>query len=207
MNDTDTQNNLPTPPPGRRVWKPGTMVYPVPAALISCGSTPEEANLFTVSWTGTICTDPAMLYISVRPSRHSYDIIKREMQFTVNLTTADMARATDYCGVKSGRDVNKWKETGLTPAPGVVNSNYYVAESPLAIECQVTQILELGTHHMFIARVVAVLPDERYINPETDAFDLAASNLVSYIHGGYYAQGRKLGHFGYSVRKKKTKRK
>lgn len=187
------------------LWKAGTMVYPAPAVLVSCGCTREEANLITVAWTGTICTNPAMLSISIRPERHSYDIIRREMQFTVNLTTEAMARATDWCGVRSGRDYDKWRQTGLTPVPGVMNTCFYVKESPLAIECRVTDILELGSHHMIIAKVLGILADDQYINPETQAFDLAASSLISYVHGGYYAPGRKLGHFGFSVRKKKKK--
>lgn len=179
------------------------MVYPAPAVLVSCGSSRKEANLITIAWAGTICTNPAMLSISVRPERHSYDIIKREMQFTVNLTTADMARATDWCGVKSGRDFDKWSETGLTPVPGVNNSCFYVKESPLAIECRVKDIIELGSHHMFIAEVLGVLADEKYIDPETGAFDLAAAGLMAYSHGAYYALGDKLGRFGFSVMKKK----
>lgn len=184
-------------------WKPGTMVYPAPAVLISCGSTRAEANIFTVAWTGTICTNPAMLSISVRPERHSYDIIRREMQFTVNLTTAAMARATDWCGVRSGRDYDKWKETGLTPVNGVANSCFYVGESPLAIECRVKDIIHLGSHDMFIAEVLGLLADEQYINPETGAFDMQAAGLMAYAHGGYFSLGEKLGHFGFSVRKKK----
>ncbi len=179
------------------------MVYPAPAVLVSCGSSRKEANLITIAWAGTICTNPAMLSISVRPERHSYDIIKREMQFTVNLTTADMARATDWCGVKSGRDFDKWSETGLTLVPGVNNSCFYVKESPLAIECRVKDIIELGSHHMFIAEVLGVLADEKYIDPETGAFDLAAAGLMAYSHGAYYALGDKLGRFGFSVMKKK----
>lgn len=188
-------------------WKPGTMVYPVPAALVSCGSTPSTRNLITVAWTGTICTNPAMLYISINPSRHSYGIIRDEMQFTLNLTTAAMARATDWCGVRSGRDYDKWRETGLTPVPGVNVTCPYVGESPLAIECRVQDIVHLGSHDMFIARVVGVLADERYIDPETGAFDLVGAGLMAYAHGGYYALGEKLGHFGFSVRKKPAAKK
>lgn len=183
-------------------WKPGTMVYPAPAVLISCGSTSADANMFTVAWTGTICTNPAMLSISVRPERHSYDIIRREMQFTVNLTTVAMAHATDWCGVRSGRDYDKWKETGLTPVPGVANSCFYIKESPLAIECRVKEILHLGSHDMFIAEVLGVLADDKFINPDTGAFDMEAAGLMAYAHGGYFALGQKLGHFGFSVRKK-----
>lgn len=181
------------------------MVYPAPAVLVSCGSTRQLANMFTVAWTGTICTNPAMLSISVRPERHSYPIICSEMQFTVNLTTAAMARATDWCGVRSGRDYDKWAETGLTPVPGVMNTCFYVGESPLAIECRVKEIVHLGSHDMFIAEVLDVLADDRYIDPATGAFDMQAAGLMAYVHGGYFALGEKLGHFGFSV--KKTKRK
>lgn len=186
-------------------WKAGTMVYPAPAVLVSCGSTRACANLITVAWTGTICTNPPMLSISVRKERHSHAIISSEMQFTVNLTTAAMARATDWCGVKSGRDYDKWAETGLTPVPGVKNTCFYVAESPLSIECRVKEIIDLGSHDMFIADVLGLLADEQYIDPETGAFDLAASGLMAYVHGGYYSLGEKLGHFGFSVRKNKKK--
>lgn len=181
------------------------MVYPLPAVLVSCGDSVERSNLITVAWTGTICSDPAMLYISVRPERFSYDMIRSNMEFTVNLTTEAMARATDRCGVTSGRDRDKWAENGLTPKPGVKVSCPYVEESPLSIECRVKSILPLGTHHMFIAEVVNVLADDRYIDPETGAFDLAASGLMAYSHGGYYALGEKIGKFGFSVQKPKKK--
>lgn len=188
---------------GKVSWKPGTMVYPAPAALISCGSTPDCFNLLTVAWLGTICTNPPMLSISLRPERYSYDIIKREMQFTVNLTTADMVRATDWCGVKSGRDFDKFAQTGLTPLPGIENTCCMVGESPLSIECAVQDIMHLGSHDMFIARVVNVVADDRYIDPETGVFDMESAGLMSYIHGKYYAQGQRIGSFGFSVRKKK----
>lgn len=185
-----------------QIWKAGTMVYPAPAILVSCGSAPGRSNLFTVAWTGTICTNPAMLSISIHPARFSYGIIKEEMQFTVNLTTNDMARATDWCGVRSGRDYDKWKETGLTAVPGVANTCPYIKESPLAIECRVTDIIHLGSHDMFIGRVLDLLADEQYIDAETGAFDMARAGLMAYVHGGYFALGEKLGHFGFSVRKK-----
>jgi flavin reductase (DIM6/NTAB) family NADH-FMN oxidoreductase RutF len=187
----------------RQVWKPGTMVYPVPAVLVSCGSTVENRNLITVAWTGTICTNPAMLSISVRPERHSHTIISEEKEFTVNLTTTDMARATDWCGVKSGRDFDKWKETGLTPVRGVKNSCFYVGESPLAIECRVKDVIRLGSHDMFIAEVLDVLADSRWINPETGAFDARSAGLMAYCHGAYYQLGDFIGRFGFSVMKKK----
>lgn len=184
-------------------WKPGTMVYPLPAALVSCGSAPDEFNLITVAWTGTICTQPAMLYISVRPERHSYDIIKRNMEFTLCLTTEAMARATDWCGVKSGREFDKWAETGLTQVPGQTVRCPMVGESPLCIECRVRSVMSLGSHDMFIAEVLNVVADDRYINPETGHFDLAGAGLMAYCHGGYYGLGEKIGKFGFSVEKKK----
>ncbi len=182
-------------------WKPGTLVYPVPAVLVTCGDS-RESNLFTVAWTGTICTNPAMLYISVRPERHSYAMIKANMQFTVNLTTAAMARATDFCGVRSGRDCNKWEATGLHPCSGVAVECPAIEESPLSIECRVKSIMPLGSHDMFIAEVVNVLADSRWLDPVTGKFDLDAAGLMSYSHGGYFAQGEKLGTFGFSVKKK-----
>ncbi len=187
----------------KQQWRPGTMVYPLPAALVSCGSSVEHSNLLTVAWTGTICSDPAMLYISVRPERYSYGIIRENMEFTLNLTTEAMAEATDRCGVTSGRDRNKWKENGLTPMPGIKVRCPFIDEAPLSIECRVKSILPLGTHHMFIAEVVNVLADERYINQETGAFDLTASGIMAYSHGGYYTLGGKIGKFGFSVQKKK----
>lgn len=185
----------------KRVWKPGTLVYPAPAVLVTCGNA-ESSNLLTVAWTGTICTNPAMLYISVRPERHSYGIIKSNMQFTVNLTTESMVRATDLCGVRSGADCDKWELTGLHKYPGVGVQCPAVAESPISIECRVKSILPLGSHDMFIAEVVDVLADESYFNPETDRFELERSGLASYSHGAYFAQGTQLGTFGFTVRKK-----
>ena len=169
----------------KQSWRPGTMIYPLPAVLVTCGSVPERYNMLTVAWTGTICSDPAMCYISVRTSRHSYDIIKEEMEFTINLTTSDMARATDWAGVRSGRDYDKWNE------------------SPLSIECRVKEIMHLGTHDMFIAEVVNVLADESLIDAESGAFDLAKAGLMAYSHGAYYELGRRIGKFGWSVKKNK----
>lgn len=182
-------------------WRPGTMLYPLPAVLVSCGDG-THSNLITVAWTGTICSDPAMLYISVRPERYSYGLIKERMEFTVNVTTADMARATDWCGVRSGRDYDKWAETGLTPEPGRAVACPSVKESPLSIECRVKEIIPLGSHHMFVAEVVNVRADSSLINPETGAFDLARAVPLVYSHGGYYRQGDHIGRFGFSVKKK-----
>ena len=186
-------------------WKPGTMIYPLPAVLVSCGSTPDEYNLLTVAWTGTLCTNPPMCYISVRPERHSYDIIRRRMEFVINLTTTDMARATDWCGVRSGRDYNKFHEMGLTPGRCTVVSAPLVEESPLCIECRVKEILSLGSHDMFIADVVNVRADERYLNPDTGKFELSESHPLVYVHGNYSELGSRIGKFGWSVEKKKDR--
>ena len=187
----------------KQQWKPGTLIYPLPAVLISCGETEEEYNMLTVAWVGTICTNPAMCYISVRPERHSYDIIKRTKSFVINLTNEDMARATDWCGVRSGKDYNKFKEMRLTPQPAQKVAAPIVLESPLSIECEVIEIKELGSHHMFIANVVNVQADERYIDPVTDEFRLSDAKLITYSHGHYYKLGEEIGKFGWSVRKKK----
>lgn len=184
-------------------WKPGTMVYPAPAALVTVGAKPEDWNVLTIAWTGTICTNPAMLYISVRPERHSYPILLREMEFTLNLTTADMARATDWCGVKSGREVDKWKETGLTPLAGEKVSSPTIEESPLSIECRVKEVMRLGSHDMVIADVLNVRADSRWIDEESGKFSLEKAGIMAYVHGGYYSLGELLGTFGFSVRKKK----
>ncbi len=187
-------------------WKPGNMVYPLPAALISCGNSPEEYNLLTISWLGTLCTDPPMCYISVRPGRHSYEIIKRNGEFVINLTTVEMAKVTDWCGVKSGRDMDKFKESGLTPMPASVVNCPIVGESPVAIECRVREIKPLGSHDMFIADVVNVVADDRYIHPDSGAFDLASAGLLAYSHGQYFGLGKRIGKFGWSVMKPKTKK-
>ena len=173
-------------------WKPGTMIYPLPAVLVSCGSKEDEYNILTVAWTGTICTNPPMCYISVRPERHSYPILKKNMEFVINLTTEDMAFATDWCGVRSGRNYNKFEEN----AP-------IIEESPLCIECRVKEIISLGSHDMFIADVVNVKADDKYLDSETGKFDLARANLLVYAHGNYYGMGKKIGKFGWSVEKKK----
>lgn len=188
-------------------WKPGTMIYPLPAVMVSCGADPEEYNIITLSWTGTVCTDPAMCYISVRPSRHSYGIIRKYGEYVINLTTRDLAYATDWCGVKSGKMVNKFRETGLTPIPATKVKAPMIAESPVNIECVVKEIKELGTHHMFLSEVVAINADEKYIDPESGLFRLQDSVPICYSHGKYYETGRYIGKFGYSVEKKGKKRK
>lgn len=184
-------------------WRPGTMIYPLPAVLVTCGSTPKDWNMLTVAWTGTICSDPAMCYISVRPERHSYPLIKNRMEFTINLTTAAMAKATDWTGVRSGKDHDKWKETGLTPLPGEKVASPTIAESPLSIECRVKTIISLGSHDMFIAEVLNVRADARYIDPTTGRFSLENSGIMAYSHGNYYELGKLIGKFGFSVQKRK----
>lgn len=184
-------------------WKPGTMIYPLPAVLISCGSTPEEYNLLTVSWVGTICTNPPMCYISVRPERHSYPILRERMEFVINLTTVGMAKATDWCGVRSGKDYDKFAASHLTPHPAEKVNAPYIEESPLCIECRVREVISLGSHDMFIADVVNVLADEKFIDTESQAFDMKKADLLVYSHGHYYELGQEIGKFGWSVQKKK----
>ena len=186
-------------------WKPGNMLYPVPAVMVSCGRKNERPNIITVAWAGTVCSDPAMLSISVRPERYSYDIIKETGEFVVNLVTKDLVFATDYCGVKSGRDVDKYKEMKLTPLASQKVSAPGIAESPVNIECKVVQELALGSHTMFVAEVVNVTVEDGYMN-ETGKFELNNSGLVTYSHGEYFLLGEKLGKFGYSVQKKKEKK-
>ena len=186
-------------------WKPGTMIYPLPAVLVTCGSNESEYNIITIAWVGTICTNPPMCYISVRPERHSYPILKKNMEFVINLKTKDMAYATDWCGVRSGKSFNKFAEMGLTPGKCEVVSCPLIEESPLCIECRVKEIISLGSHDMFIADVVNVKADDKYLNTETGKFALAQSNLLVYAHGGYYELGDKIGKFGWSVEKNKIK--
>lgn len=181
------------------------MIYPLPAVMVSCGASPEEYNIITVSWTGTICTKPAMCYISVRPERHSYPIIVKNMEFVINLTTKEMAKATDWCGVRSGSEYNKFKETGLTPGKASIVKAPIIEEAPLSIECKVKDIVPLGTHHMITAEVVNVIADDTYMDEESGAFKLSASNPISYVHGHYYELGEEIGKFGFSVQKKKKK--
>ena len=179
------------------------MLYPLPAVMVSCGREGEKPNIITVAWAGTICSDPAMVSISVRPNRYSYDIIRETGEFVINLTTKKLVKATDYCGVRSGRDVDKFAEMHLTP--GKAEHPKYaptIEESPVNIECSVTEVKELGTHHMFLAEVLGVTVDEAYMN-ENGRFELNSTGLVAYSHGTYFALGEELGTFGYSVRKKK----
>lgn len=183
-------------------WKPGTMIYPLPAAMISCGSSEEEYNIITLGWLGTICTNPPMCYISLRPERYSYDIIKKNMEYVINITTEKLAYPTDWCGVRSGRDYNKFEEMKLTPGQSSVVRAPIIEESPLNIECRVKEIISLGSHHMFISDVVNVKADEKYIDPETGKFSLVDAAPIAYSHGYYYGLGETIGRFGWSVKKK-----
>lgn len=182
-------------------WKPGNMLYPLPAVMVTCTDGRGNDNVLTVAWTGTVCSDPPMLYISVRPSRHSYAMIKETGEFVVNLTTRDLVHATDYVGVRSGRDEDKFQAAGLTRGASLVVKAPLIEESPVNIECRVTNVLPLGTHDMFIAEVVNVNVSEEYLD-ETGRFDLERAGLLAYSHGTYYDLGARLGAFGYSVRKK-----
>lgn len=184
-------------------WKPGTMIYPLPAVLATCGDNPNNWNMITVAWVGTICTNPPMCYISVRPERHSHALLMKYMEFTLNLTTTDMARATDWAGVRSGKDYDKWKETGLTPLPGVAVSSPTIAESPLSIECRVKSVQHLGSHDMFIADVLNVRADDKYLDSETGLFSLESASPLVYSHGKYFGLGDLIGGFGFSVKKSK----
>ena len=186
-------------------WKPGTIIYPLPAVLVSCGETPEEFNILTVAWTGTICSDPPMCYISVRPQRHSFGIISRTGEYVINLTTEELARATDWCGCRSGSKFNKWKEMNLTPAPAKIVKAPVIAESPVNIECVVKNVVELGSHHMFISEVVNVSIDDKFMN-DAQAFNLAKARPLVYNHGFYYGLGKKIGKYGWSVEKKGSKK-
>lgn len=188
---------------GKVIWKPGTMIYPLPAVMVSCGAVKSDYNIITISWTGTICTDPPMCYISVRPERHSYNIIKDAGGYVINLTTSAMARVTDWCGVKSGAKHNKFGESGLTPIPASLVKAPMIEESPVNIECIVKDIIELGTHHMFISEVLAIHADQKFIEPESGTFRLDKAGLISYSHGKYFTMGEMIGKFGFSVKKKK----
>jgi len=183
------------------MWKPGTFVYPIPAVMVSCGNM-EKSNIITVAWTGIINTNPAMCYISVRPERHSYNIIKETGEFVINLTSKELTYATDWCGVKSGKNVDKFKEMKLTKEKCNFVNCPAIKESPVSVECKVKEIKELGSHHMFMAEVLSINADEKYID-EKGAFDISKCNLVAYANGKYFELGNQVGKFGYSVQKKK----
>ncbi len=186
----------------KQVWRGGNMLYPLPAVMVSCASAAGEKNIVTVAWAGTVCTNPPMLSISLRPERHSYGLIRESGEFVVNLVTRRLARACDWCGVRSGRDYDKWAECGLTPAPAAkLELAPAIAESPVSIECRVRDVLELGSHHLFLADVAAVQVEESLLD-ERGRLDLGRAGLVAYSHGEYLELGRRLGSFGYSVRKR-----
>ena len=184
-------------------WKPGTFIYPLPVVMVSCG-TMEKSNIITVAWTGILNTNPATVYISVRPSRYSYNLIKEQKEFVINLTTRNLVKATDWCGVKTGEKVDKFKEMHLHKEKAKYVKCPMIKESPVSIECKVKQIKELGSHHMFMAEVLAINADDAYIN-EKGAFDISKCDLIAYANGHYYALGKKLGKFGFSVQKKKKR--
>ncbi len=190
----------------KQEWKPGNMLYPLPAVMVSVADKDGNNNIITVAWTGTVCTNPPMLSISVRPERYSYHMIKETGEFVVNLTTESLAYATDYCGVRSGKDVDKFKEMKLNPEAASQVKAPLIKESPVNIECKVKEVFELGSHHMFLAEVVAVHVDESYLN-EKNKFELSKAKPIVYSHGEYYGIGKLLGNFGYSVRKKDTGKK
>lgn len=181
-------------------FKPGNMLYPVPVVMVSCGKEGEKPNIITIAWAGTICSDPAEVSISVRPSRHSYNIIKETGEFVINLPTKDLTYATDWCGVKSGKDFDKYKEMNLTPLPSKHVACPGIEESPVRIECRVKQTVALGTHDMFIAEIVGVTVDDKYMD-ETGKFHFENANPICYSHGEYWTLGEMIGKFGYSVKK------
>ncbi|MDR0995496.1 MAG: flavin reductase family protein [Tannerella sp.] len=181
-------------------WKPGTLVYPLPAVMISCGDEESGPNIITASWVGTLCSNPPICYASIRPERYSHDIILRTGEFVINLTTEKLALATDWCGVKSGRDVDKFKAMGLIPGKATVVKAPTIEEAPLSIECRVREVKPLGSHDMFIADVVNILADEAYMDKD-GAFDMQRAGLIAYCHGKYYGLGKFLGKFGWTVKK------
>lgn len=190
----------------KETWKPGNMLYPLPAVMVSVTDGQGNDNIITVAWTGTICTNPPMVYISVRPSRYSYEMLKKTGEFVINLTTEELAFTTDYCGVRSGRDVDKFKEAHLTKEPAQFVKAPMIKESPVSIECRVTEVKELGSHHMFLAEVLAVHAQQEYID-KNNKFQLNKAKPIVYSHGEYLGTGKSLGTFGYSVKKRKKQEK
>lgn len=184
-------------------WKEGNLIYPLPALMVSCGNKLKGYNIITVSWGGTVCTNPPMCSISIRPERYSYDIIKKSGEFVVNLSTARLAKATDWCGVKSGRDINKFEALDLTPMKASKIDAPLIMESPVNLECKVKQIIPLGSHDLFLSEILAVNVNTDLIDPKTEKLMLYKAGLIHYSHGFYYRQGEKIGQFGFSVKKKK----
>jgi flavin reductase (DIM6/NTAB) family NADH-FMN oxidoreductase RutF len=189
---------------GKQHWRPGNMLYPVPAVMVSCQRPGEKPNIITVAWAGTVCSSPAMVSISVRKERYSYEILKETREFVLNLVTKDLTRAADYCGVRSGRDVDKFKEMHLTELPSQTVAAPGIAESPVNIECKVKSVQALGSHDLFLAEVTNVTIEDKYLD-EKGKFDLNRAGLIAYSHGEYFALGEKIGTFGYSVRKPEKK--
>jgi flavin reductase (DIM6/NTAB) family NADH-FMN oxidoreductase RutF len=188
----------------KRTLRGGNMLNPTPVVMVSCGSTLDEYNIITIAWTGTVCSDPPMCSISIRPERHSYGIIKQSGEFVINLVDKKLTPYADWCGVRSGKKYNKFVETGLTPVKASKVNAPMIEEAPVNLECKVTQIIPLGSHDMFLAEVVAVHVNEKLFSPKTDAIDLKRADLVTYSHGHYYTLGEVLGKFGFSVEKKRT---
>lgn len=187
---------------GKEIWKPGNMLYPLPVVMVSVADKNGHNNIITIAWAGTVCTNPPMVSISVRPERYSYNIIKETGEFVINLTTKELAFATDYCGVKSGRDVDKFKEMNLVPVKGSIVNAPLIKQSPVNLECKVTEIIPLGSHHMFLAEVVATHADEKYMD-ENRKFNLDKAEPIVYSHGTYFECGKAIGKFGFSVQKTK----
>lgn len=188
----------------RQTWKPGNMLNPVPAVMVSCGDIQGEHNIITIAWAGTVCTNPPMVSISVRPERYSYPMIEETGEFVINLTTEKLAKACDFCGVVSGREADKFEKMNLTPFPMEKVKAPGIAESPVCIGCRVAEQKKLGSHTMFLAEVVEVSVDEAYMD-ETGRFHVNETGLIMYSHGEYFKMGEKLGKFGYSIRKRKRK--
>lgn len=186
----------------KQSWKPGNMLYPLPAVMVTVADKEGRDNIITVAWAGTVCTNPPMVSISVRPERYSYHMLKETGEFVINLSTEKLAFAVDYCGVRSGRDVDKFQEMKLTREKADFVCAPMIGESPVSIECRVKEVKELGSHHMFLAEVLAVHAEDAYMD-ENNKFDLNKSNPLAYSHGEYFGLGRKLGSFGYSVKKQK----
>jgi len=191
---------------GKQIWKPGNMVYPLPAVMVSCARPGEKPNIITIAWTGTVCTNPPMVYISIKPERYSYDMIREAGEFVINLSTKKLAKAADFCGVRSGRELDKFQEMHLTAVPAAHVQAPLIGESPVNIECRVTEVKELGSHHMFLADILAVHVDDQYMDAK-GKFDLNKTGLLAYSHGEYLDLGNVIGSFGYSVKKHKKRKK
>ena len=189
---------------GRKIWKAGTFEYPLPAVMVSCG-TMEKSNIITVAWTGILNTNPAMVYISIRPIRYPYNLIKESGEFVINLTNKQLAYATDWCGVRSGEKFDKFKEMKLHKEKAQFVKAPLIKESPVSIECKVKDIIKLGSHDMFVAEVLSIDADEKYID-EKGTFDISKCDLIAYANGGYYPLGKKIGKFGFSVQKRKSRK-